>query len=313
MASSIGQITAPLSAASQAASAGAIFHTIIDAPKTTYGTLKAPEVSADGDIVLENVNFVYPTRPDVKVLEGLNLCFPAGKVTAIVGPSGSGKSTIVGILERWYEFNGDPVTNQLVRCNRNPPWYASWLTSQVLWLRNGLVTVGGHKLSDIDPKWWRNQIGLVQQDNALFNTTIYKNVEHGLIGTEWECEVDHVKAQLVEEACRDAFADEFIARLPDVRFLACSQASVPLTKMLTSPGLPNSRWRVWHQAQRWPAPAPCYRARHCQEAQGSHPRRGNILHRCAQRANCPSGPRPGLQRTHDDCHRTSSRHHQEGA
>ncbi|KAH6698866.1 multidrug resistance protein [Verticillium dahliae] len=229
MASSIGQITAPLSAASQAASAGAIFHTIIDAPKTTYGTLKAPEVSADGDIVLENVNFVYPTRPDVKVLEGLNLCFPAGKVTAIVGPSGSGKSTIVGILERWYEFNGDPVTNQLVRCNRNPPWYASWLTSQVLWLRNGLVTVGGHKLSDIDPKWWRNQIGLVQQDNALFNTTIYKNVEHGLIGTEWECEVDHVKAQLVEEACRDAFADEFIARLPDGYQTAVGESGIKLS------------------------------------------------------------------------------------
>ncbi|KAG7121841.1 ABC transporter like protein [Verticillium longisporum] len=212
MASSIGQITAPLSAASQAASAGAIFHTIIDAPKTTYGTLKAPEVSADEDIVLENVNFVYPTRPDVKILEGLNLCFPAGKVTAIVGPSGSGKSTIVGILERWYEFNGDPVTNQLV-----------------LWLRNGLVTVGGHKLSDINPKWWRNQIGLVQQDNALFNTTIYKNVEHGLIGTEWECEVDDVKAKLVEEACRDAFADEFIARLPDGYQTAVGESDIKLS------------------------------------------------------------------------------------
>ncbi|KAM0569923.1 hypothetical protein ACHAP9_004287 [Verticillium nonalfalfae] len=212
MASSIGQITAPLSAASQAASAGAIFHTIIDAPKTTYGTLKAPEISADGDIVLGNVNFVYPTRPDVKILEGLNLCFPAGKLTAIVGPSGSGKSTIVGILERWYEFNGDPVTNQLV-----------------LWLRNGLVTVGGHKLSDIDPKWWRNQIGLVQQDNALFNTTIYKNVEHGLIGTEWECEAHHVKAKLVEEACRDAFADEFIVRLPDGYQTAVGESGIKLS------------------------------------------------------------------------------------
>ncbi|KAM0324056.1 hypothetical protein ACHAQA_008244 [Verticillium albo-atrum] len=212
MASSIGQITAPLSAASQAADAGGIFHTIIDAPKTTYGTLKAPDVSADGDICLESINFIYPTRPDVKVLEGLSLRFPAGKVTAIVGPSGSGKSTIVGILERWYEFNGDPVTNQFV-----------------LWLRNGLVTVGGHKLSDIDPQWWRNQIGLVQQDNALFNTTIYKNVEHGLIGTEWECEVDHVKAKLIEDACKDAFADEFIARLPDGYQTAVGESGIKLS------------------------------------------------------------------------------------
>ncbi|KAM0287414.1 hypothetical protein ACHAQH_000364 [Verticillium albo-atrum] len=212
MASSIGQITAPLSAASQAAEAGGIFHTIIDAPKTTYGALKAPDVSADGDIVLESVNFIYPTRPDVKILEGFSLRFPAGKVTAIVGPSGSGKSTIVGILERWYEFNGDPVTNQLV-----------------LWLRNGLVTVGGHKLSDIDPKWWRNQIGLVQQDNALFNTTIYRNVEHGLIGTEWECEADHVKAKLIEEACKDAFADEFIARLPEGYQTAVGESGIKLS------------------------------------------------------------------------------------
>ncbi|KAF6830772.1 ABC transporter [Colletotrichum musicola] len=198
MASSIGQLTAPLSAASQAADANGIFHTIIDAPKPTYGKLKAPEASAEGDIVFQNVNFVYPKRPDVKILENLSLQFPAGKVTAIVGPSGSGKSTIVGILERWYEFNGDLTTNQMT-----------------LWLRNGIISCGGRLLSEIDPQWWRSQIGLVQQDNALFNTTIFKNVEYGLIGTEWEHEDDSVKAKLIEMACKDAFADEFITRLPE--------------------------------------------------------------------------------------------------
>ncbi|KAL8306390.1 hypothetical protein RB600_010300 [Gaeumannomyces tritici] len=199
MATSIGQISAPLAAAHQAAEACAIFHTIIDAPKPTYGAAKGDgEVRADGDIVLMNVNFAYPARPEVRVLDQLNLTFPAGKVTAIVGPSGSGKSTIVGILERWYEFNGDPATNPIV-----------------LFLRNGFVTVGGRLLTEIDIKWWRNQIGLVQQDNVLFNTTIYKNVENGLIGTRWEHESDEKKALLIEAACKDAFADEFIARLPD--------------------------------------------------------------------------------------------------
>ncbi|TEA11298.1 ABC transporter BEA3 [Colletotrichum sidae] len=198
MASSIGQLTAPLSAASQAADANAIFHTIIDAPKPAYGKLKAPQASAEGDIVFQNVNFVYPKRPDVKILENLSLQFPAGKVTAIVGPSGSGKSTVVGILERWYEFDGDAQTNQLV-----------------LWLRNGIISCGGRLLSEIDPKWWRNQIGLVQQDNALFNTSIFENVEHGLIGTEWEHETYAVKSKLIEQACKDAFADEFISRLPE--------------------------------------------------------------------------------------------------
>lgn len=117
MASSIGQISGPLSAAYQAAEAIAVFHTIIDFPKPSYGTAK--DICANGDIVLENVNFAYPARPEVKVLDGLTLRFPAGKVTAIVGPSGAGKSTIVGIIDRWYEFNGDPVTNPLVRMDNN--------------------------------------------------------------------------------------------------------------------------------------------------------------------------------------------------
>jgi len=113
IASSVGQITGPLTAASQAAEACAIFHTIIDAPKTTYGTDVIGDTGAE-DLVLHNVHFTYASRPDVKVLDDLCLRFPAGKVTAIVGPSGSGKSTIVGILQRWYEFNGDPVSNPTV-------------------------------------------------------------------------------------------------------------------------------------------------------------------------------------------------------
>lgn len=119
MASSIGQISAPLSAAHQAAEAVAIFHTIIDFPKPVYGTLTS-DVSLAEDIALENVNFAYPARPEVKVLDGLNMRFPTGKITAIVGPSGSGKSTIVSIIQRWYEFNGDPVTNPFVSANIMP-------------------------------------------------------------------------------------------------------------------------------------------------------------------------------------------------
>jgi ATP-binding cassette subfamily B (MDR/TAP) protein 1 len=71
-------------------------------------------VSSQDDIVLENVNFAYPIRPDVKVLDNLSLRFPAGKLTAIVGASGSGKSTIVGLLERWYELDGNMTDNILV-------------------------------------------------------------------------------------------------------------------------------------------------------------------------------------------------------
>lgn len=56
----------------------------------------------------------------------------------------------------------------------------------------------------------------MQQEPFLFNDTIFKNVEYGLIGTEWENESEERKKELVEKACKEAFADEFITRLPDV-------------------------------------------------------------------------------------------------
>ncbi len=60
----------------------------------------------------------------------------------------------------------------------------------------------------------------MQQEPHLFNNTIYANVEFGLIGTEWENSDLETKKQLVKQACIEAFADEFISRLPDVR---CSE------------------------------------------------------------------------------------------
>lgn len=121
MTSSIGGITAPLTAAARAAGSATVFYTIIDAPKPYIGGIKGPEATAAEDIVLDHVNFVYPTRPHIKILDDLSLRFPAGKVTAIVGPSGSGKSTIVGLLERWYELDGDLATNIGVSLSRLQP------------------------------------------------------------------------------------------------------------------------------------------------------------------------------------------------
>ncbi|KAB8303395.1 hypothetical protein EYC80_004824 [Monilinia laxa] len=195
---SIGGISAPITAAAQAAGAAGILFSIIDAPQPKTGGVQAPDVSSREDIVLENVNFAYPLRHDVKVLDNLNVRFPAGKLTAIVGASGSGKSTIVGLIERWYELDGNLTDNALT-----------------LFFRNGTITVGGRKLHEIDLKWWRSQIGLVQQEPFLFNTTIYRNVEYGLIGTKWEHESYEKKRKLVRRACKEAFAEEFIKRLPE--------------------------------------------------------------------------------------------------
>jgi ATP-binding cassette subfamily B (MDR/TAP) protein 1 len=120
---SIGNIAAPMTAAGQAAGAASILFTIIDAPQPRTVGIKAPDISSREDIVLENVNFAYPIRHDVKVLDNLSVRFPAGKLTAIVGASGSGKSTIVGLLERWYEMDGNMTDNMLVsftNLNREP-------------------------------------------------------------------------------------------------------------------------------------------------------------------------------------------------
>ncbi|KAI0914184.1 ABC transporter-like protein [Ustulina deusta] len=194
----VGGIAAPISAAAQAAGAARILFNGIDAPRPVTTGLKHPEASATGDIVLWNVNFTYPTRPHLKVLDDLNLIIPAGKVTAIVGPSGSGKSTIVALIQRWYEMDGDMGDKKLI-----------------LYFRNGSVTIGGHKLTDLDLKWWRSQIGLVQQEPFLFNQTIFENVASGLVGTQWENAEDTVKRELVQVACKEAYADEFISRLPE--------------------------------------------------------------------------------------------------
>lgn len=56
-----------------------------------------------GQVAYKDVVFKYPSRNEVKVLDGLNLMIPAGKTVALIGPSGCGKSTMVQLLERFYD------------------------------------------------------------------------------------------------------------------------------------------------------------------------------------------------------------------
>jgi ATP-binding cassette, subfamily B (MDR/TAP), member 1 len=72
----------------------------VDALKPSTIGLKEPNVSAHDELRLTSVNFAYPSRPHVKVLDDLNVSFELGKITAIVGTSSLGKSTVVGLLER---------------------------------------------------------------------------------------------------------------------------------------------------------------------------------------------------------------------
>jgi ATP-binding cassette, subfamily B (MDR/TAP), member 1 len=212
---SISNIVAPLNAAIKAAGAASSFFAMIDAPSIKKDGLKEPDVSAGEDISFRGVTFAYPSRPHVKVLSDLDLCFEAGKLTAIVGPSGSGKSTIVGLMERWYELAAEAGTDREPGSGPDEKGIIEngAADDKEPVILSGTITVGGRDIRELDLKWWRSQIGLVQQEPFIFNDTIYKNVANGLIGSKFENESEEMKKRRVEEACKEAFADEFISRL----------------------------------------------------------------------------------------------------
>ncbi|KAF5853597.1 hypothetical protein GGP41_002155 [Bipolaris sorokiniana] len=79
----------------------------------------------------------------------------------------------------------------------------------------GTIKVGGTDIRQIDAKWWRSQIGIVQQEPFLFNDTLYNNVAFGLTGTRYQDLPKEEKMVMVEEACREAYAEEFISKLPE--------------------------------------------------------------------------------------------------
>ncbi len=137
-----------------------------------------------GEVVLRDVHFNYPSRPDIPVMKGINLTFRAGKTTALVGASGSGKSTVISLIERFY----DPSS--------------------------GLVKLDGRDLKSLNLRWLRSQIGLVSQEPTLFSTTIKSNVAYGLFGTKYESASEEEKFALIKEACIKANADGFITNLP---------------------------------------------------------------------------------------------------
>jgi ATP-binding cassette subfamily B (MDR/TAP) protein 1 len=137
-----------------------------------------------GHIELKKVRHIYPSRPDVVVLDNLSFTIETGKTTAIVGASGSEKSTIIELLERFY----DPLA--------------------------GEVLLDGCRLSDLSLKWLWQNISLVQQSPTLFDTTIFENVRYGLVNTPHESASEEDLEHLIHDACRTANAHDFISKLP---------------------------------------------------------------------------------------------------
>ncbi|KAF0330133.1 ABC transporter [Colletotrichum asianum] len=209
---SMERISTPLMAVSKAMVAACELFTVIDAPLPPSGNLK-PEIDSH-DIIFEDVVFGYPTRPGITVLNELNFRIHPGENIALVGPSGSGKSTIVGLLERWYSLREQPAVPKVNLMPQAAGKTAGEKVPEVT-RPSGRIRVGGVDLEDCDLQWWRSQVGLVQQEPFLFNDTIFGNVANGLIGTGLENESEERRRQLVQDACEEAYAHEFICRLPD--------------------------------------------------------------------------------------------------
>ncbi len=123
----------------------------------------------------EDVTFSYPARPGTAALERFSLSVAPGERVALVGPSGAGKSTIFALLLRFY----DPQI--------------------------GAVRIDGVDARELEPRALRQLVAVVPQDPVIFAASVLENVRYGRPGASRE---------EVLEACRGAWAMEFIERLP---------------------------------------------------------------------------------------------------
>ncbi|MBL4587549.1 MAG: ATP-binding cassette domain-containing protein [Flavobacteriales bacterium] len=135
---------------------------------------KQPAVS--GSLKFQNVQFRYPSRPDISVLNGVSFDANNGETIALVGPSGSGKSTIASLVLRFY----DPDS--------------------------GSILIDGKEIKEYDLKFLRDQMAIVPQDVILFGGTIRENIEYGKPGAS---------LQEIEEAAKKANAHIFVDGFPE--------------------------------------------------------------------------------------------------
>ena len=150
---------------------GDILNTSVESKPTSgggdFGQIK-------GSVNFKNLTFRY--RPDAQpVLTNVNLEIPAGQIMGIVGASGSGKSTIAKLIQRLYVPE------------------------------SGQVLVDGYDISLVDPAWLRRQIGVVLQENMLFNKTVRENI--ALANPA-------IPIDVVVSASELAGAHEFITKMP---------------------------------------------------------------------------------------------------
>ena len=147
---------------------------ILNAPPERSSLAYSALPPARGAIRFSNVDFRYQIDGP-EILRGISLDIPEGQVLGIVGPSGSGKSTLTKLIQRLYKPD------------------------------RGQIFLDGIDIAQCDTAWLRRQIGVVLQENMLFNRTIHENIALA---------DPAMSRTLVIAAARIAGADEFISRMP---------------------------------------------------------------------------------------------------
>lgn len=130
---------------------------------------------ADGEVNYNNVEFVYASKADKKVLSNINLHIASGETLGIIGGTGSSKSSLVQLIPRLYDVT------------------------------SGSLTLGGVDVRKYDLDTLRNAVAMVLQKNELFSGTIAENLRWG---------DEKATDEEIKEACRLACADEFINAMP---------------------------------------------------------------------------------------------------
>ena len=126
-------------------------------------------------LAFQEVTFHYPSRPAASALERFSLSIPEGSIVALVGPSGAGKSTIFSLVQRFYQ------------------------------VQSGLILFGGRDIKSLDLRSLRQQIGVVDQQPALFTGDVMYNIRYGN---------PQASDEQVFAAADAAHAAEFIHQLP---------------------------------------------------------------------------------------------------
>jgi ATP-binding cassette subfamily B (MDR/TAP) protein 1 len=142
-----------------------------DAEKDNAGDGPAAEIKCN------ELTFSYPLRPQYKVLRGISVKAEKGQSLAFVGASGCGKTTMIALLERFY----DPDS--------------------------GAIYFNGRDIKHLNPRHYRSNIAMVQQEPTLYQGSIRDNIALGKEQTASDREI--------EDACREANIFEFVTSLPE--------------------------------------------------------------------------------------------------